>query len=281
LAVHGHYAGEAGARAALGIGRAALDTMVSTLSMQTFDQYGQNYQDVVQEAIGFAGLEYEFFVKAKARVIRHLAARLDRAVGASLLDVGCGIGTLHDHLGRTFARICGVDVSEVSIDVAKTRHPEFEYRVMEGNEIPYSSAAFDVVTAINVLHHIKPDSWPNFVLELKRVIRPRGVACIIEHNPFNPLTQLAVHRCPFDKDAHLLRAAQANRLLKAAGFVHVQASYFLLTPLLSAAAISLERWLSALPLGAQYAAVGKRPADEANEVVMRPELRRHSEVGTK
>jgi 2-polyprenyl-3-methyl-5-hydroxy-6-metoxy-1,4-benzoquinol methylase len=73
--------------------------------MPTFDQYGKNYQDVVQRAIDFAGLEYEFFVKAKARIIRHLAAGFDRAAGASLLDVGCGVGTLHDHLGGTFARI--------------------------------------------------------------------------------------------------------------------------------------------------------------------------------
>ena len=227
--------------------------------MQTFDQYGKNYQDVVQGAIDFAGLEYEFFVKAKARMIRHLAAGLDRAAGASLLDVGCGIGTLHDHLDGTFARICGVDVSEVSIEAAKARHPEFEYRVMQGNEIPYPSATFDVVTAINVLHHVDPKAWPTFVLELKRVIRPRGLACVIEHNPLNPLTRLVVFRCPFDRDAHLLRAAQANRLLKAAGFAHVRASYFLLTPLSSMAAYRFERWLSALPLGAQYAAVGERP----------------------
>jgi 2-polyprenyl-3-methyl-5-hydroxy-6-metoxy-1,4-benzoquinol methylase len=234
--------------------------------MQTFDQYGGNYRHVVQRAIDFAGLDYEFFVKAKARIIKHLAAKFDRAADVSLLDVGCGIGALHDHLGGRFARICGVDVSEVSIEAAKERHPEFEYRVMVGNEIPYPSAAFDIVTAINVLHHIDPDAWPDFVLELKRVIRPNGVACIMEHNPFNPLTRLVVLRCPFDKDAHLLGAAQANRLLKAAGFAHVRSSYFLLTPFSSAAAYSLERWLSVLPLGAQYAAVGEHPGSGSNEL---------------
>ena len=36
--------------------------------MQTFDQYEGNYRDLVQRAIDFAGLEYEFFVKAKARM---------------------------------------------------------------------------------------------------------------------------------------------------------------------------------------------------------------------
>jgi 2-polyprenyl-3-methyl-5-hydroxy-6-metoxy-1,4-benzoquinol methylase len=234
--------------------------------MQTFDQYGGNYRDVVQRAIDFAGMEYEFFVKAKARMVEHLAAKFDRAAHVSLLDVGCGIGILHDYLGGKFTRICGADVSEVSIEAAKGRHPEIEYRVMEGNKIPYPSAAFDIVTAINVLHHIDPEARPDFVLELKRVIRPNGVACIIEHNPLNPLTRLAVFRCPFDKDAHLLGAAQANRLLAAAGLARVHASYFLLTPFLSARATNLERWLSALPLGAQYAAVGERPSSDPKEL---------------
>ena len=72
--------------------------------MQTFDQYGPNYRDVVQRAIDFAGLEYEFFVKAKARIIKQLATRFDRAADVSLLDVGCGVGILHDHLGGTCAR---------------------------------------------------------------------------------------------------------------------------------------------------------------------------------
>src|SRR5437588_117500 len=105
--------------------------------MQTFDQYGPNYQDVVQRAIDFAGLEHEFFVKAKARIIKQLTTRFGRPADVSLLDVGCGVGILHDHLGDTCPHICGVDVSEVSIEAAKERHPEIEYRVMEGNHISY------------------------------------------------------------------------------------------------------------------------------------------------
>jgi len=244
----------------MGIERAALEALVSRAeSMQTFDHYGSSYRDVVQQAINFAGVEYEFFVKAKARIITDLLAQFDGAADVRLLDVGCGVGTLHEHLGGAFAGIYGVDVSEVSIEVAKQRHPEFEYRVMEENEIPYPAAAFDIVTVINVLHHVDPEGWPDFVLELKRVIRPGGIACIIEHNPLNPLTRLVVLRCPFDRDAHLLKAAQANHLLEGAGFTHVRSSYFLVTPFSSAFAYGLERWLSALPLGAQYAAVGNVP----------------------
>jgi len=90
------------------------------------------------------------------------------------------------------------------------------------------------------------------------IVRPNGLICVIEHNPFNPLTRLAVLRCPFDKDAHLLRAAQARRLLERAGLTHVRSSHFLLTPFSSSAAHHVERWFSGLPLGAQYVVTGER-----------------------
>ena len=232
--------------------------------MQTFDQYGSNYAEVVQRSVDFAGMQYDFFVRAKARMIKQFAAakRLDPAAGASFLDVGCGVGGLHDGLVDTFARICGVDVSEKSIEAAKERNPRFEYRVMTGNSIPYPAGVFDMVTAINVLHHVDPASWQLVVLELKRVVRPNGIVCVIEHNPFNPLTRLAVLRCPFDKDAHLLRAAQARKLFQGAGLTHVSSKYFLLTPFSSAVAHRVEQWFGGLPLGAQYVVVGERALDD-------------------
>ncbi|MER8766241.1 glycosyltransferase [Mesorhizobium sp. M0968] len=77
----------------------------------------------------------------------------------------------------------------------------------------------------------------------KRFTRPGGVACIIEHNPYNLLTRLAVFRCPFDQDAVLLNAAKARCLFQ----------HFLLLPLARPFARKIERALAPLPLGAQYA----------------------------
>jgi ubiquinone/menaquinone biosynthesis C-methylase UbiE len=239
-------------------------------AMQTFDQYGDNYKEVVQRSIDFVGLQYDFFVKAKTRIIKQLAAAkcLDRTTGASLLDVGCGVGGLHGALAGTFVRICGVDVSEKSIEVARERNPRFEYRVMTGNSIPYPAGVFDMATAINVLHHVEPTSWHLVVLELKRVVRPNGLVCVIEHNPFNPLTRLAVLRCPFDRDAHLLTAAQARQLLEGAGLTNVRSDHFLLTPSSSAVAHRVEQWFGRLPVGAQYVATGERPMDDCAECLV-------------
>jgi ubiquinone/menaquinone biosynthesis C-methylase UbiE len=231
--------------------------------MHTFDKYKSDYRNVVQQSIDFAGVQYDFFVAAKARMIKEVAAsKWPHRGDLVYLDVGCGVGTLHAHVANAFSRICGIDVSEKSLEAARERNPTCEYRVMEGGTLPYQAATFDLVTAINVLHHVVPADWTEFVLELKRVIRPGGLVTLIEHNPWNPLTRLAVYRCPFDKDAHLLSAARSRRLLKSAGLSNVSSRHFLLTPSSSTPALAIERWVSSVPLGAQYIATGERRAEE-------------------
>jgi hypothetical protein len=85
-----------------------------------------------------------------------------------------------------------------------------------------------------------------------RVTRPGGLVCVIEHNPLNPLTRLAVARCPFDADATLLGAGRAAALLRGVGARDVETEYFLLLPSRAPLARRFERLLRAVPLGAQY-----------------------------
>jgi hypothetical protein len=91
---------------------------------------------------------------------------------------------------------------------------------------------------------------------MRRVARPGALICIIEHNPLNPLTRLAVARCEFDRDAVLLGAGKARKLMAAAGLREIDARYFLLLPSEAKPARQVERALGNLPLGAQYAAFG-------------------------
>jgi ubiquinone/menaquinone biosynthesis C-methylase UbiE len=234
--------------------------------MPLFDQYSTTYGEAVQDSIRFSGLRHEFFIKAKADLLRSLVrARFAPGEGRKLLDVGCGIGEMHTHLEGIFERICGVDVSASSITAAKARYPENDYRVMEDGRIPYPSAVFDMVTAVCVLHHVEPTQWPAFLAELMRVVRPRGIVCIIEHNPFNPLTRLAVMRCPFDKDARLLSAGRTRRLMQDAGLRDVTTRHFLLFPFRSGLTERIERGLGAIPLGAQYIATGECPAGDNHQ----------------
>ena len=87
---------------------------------------------------------------------------------------------------------------------------------------------------------------------MARVLRPGGLALILEHNPWNPLTRLAVARCPFDDDAILLGPSEATRHLSGAGLVREEKRYILFFPFDARIFRRVESGLGALPLGAQY-----------------------------
>jgi SAM-dependent methyltransferase len=224
---------------------------------ELFDSYDKSYDAVVQSSIDFSGLPHSFFMTAKADLLRDLlATRLLVEGKPDALDVGCGVGAFHPAISGMFRRLCGTDVSAASIEEAKRRNPGAEYKTYDGEVLPYDSATFDCATAICVMHHVAPEKWLHFLREIRRVLRPGGLVCVIEHNPFNPLTRLAVARCEFDRDAVLLRAGQTERLMANAGLRDIDTRYFLLLPWATPLMRRIEHSVRRAPLGAQYATCG-------------------------
>jgi SAM-dependent methyltransferase len=223
---------------------------------ELFDGYRDNYRDVVQSSIDFSGLPHSFFMRAKVDLLRELIARHGGPDKPAMLDVGCGVGSLHPLLRGIVGPLSGIDVSPDCIVQARADNRDGDYRAFDGKSFPFDDASFDLVTAICVLHHIAPVARANFVAEMRRVARPGGLVCIIEHNPLNPMTRLAVMRCEFDRDAALLGVGKVRRLLAAGGLREIGARHFLLLPWETRRARHIEAMLSSMPLGAQYGAFG-------------------------
>ncbi|HVT56363.1 MAG TPA: class I SAM-dependent methyltransferase [Xanthobacteraceae bacterium] len=224
---------------------------------ELFDRYDRSYGAVVQSSIDFSGLPHDFFLQAKADLMREKIAAHFGAKKPDGLDVGCGVGSFHPYVRELFARFCGADISEKSIDEARARRADVEYTAYDGVSLPYPAGSFDFVSAICVMHHVPPVQWPAFMAELRRVARAGGLIAVIEHNPFNPLTRLAVNRCEFDRDAVLLRASKTESLMKQAGLSRAASDYFLFFPVKAEIALRTERGLRKLPLGAQYMTCGE------------------------
>lgn len=224
---------------------------------QLFDTYDKTYGAVVQSSINFSGLPHSFFMQAKAEMLREvIAAKFDGAAALSALDVGCGTGEFHPYARGLFGRLCGSDVSESCVAQAQRANPDVAYRTSTDGVLPYADGSFDLTTTICVMHHVPPAEWPAFVREMRRVTRPGGVVCVIEHNPLNPLTRLAVARCEFDRDAVLLRSGTTRRLLAEAGLRDVETRFFLALPFAKPLARRIEGMIARLPLGAQYLTTG-------------------------
>lgn len=218
-----------------------------------FDSYKDHYSGAVDAAVAFTGLSAKSFTQTKASYLIDIV-NASHGVGGSLcaLDIGCGIGNYHGLLKQRFARLAGVDVSSECLETARSRHPDVDYRSYDGDVLPYPDASFDVAFTICVIHHVPPTQWKAFAGEMRRILKPGGLALVFEHNPRNPLTLRAINTCPFDADAVLLRAEEAEQLMKGAGFRDVHSRFILTIPPANELFRRLDRLFARLPIGGQY-----------------------------
>lgn len=228
------------------------------MAKDEFDSYSETYTQTVEQSFRFSGLSHDFFQQSKQLMIRDLLRlRLNGLPHPRLLDVGCGIGALHPAISPLFSSISGVDVSKDSIDRARDDNPENAYHHYSGAELPFEDDSFDMTLAACVMHHVPTQHWVRFMDEMSRVVAPGGMVCLIEHNPINPATSLSVARCPFDADAVLLGAGNMRRRMRSAGLLDVATRHFVFFPSNKPSIRKLERLLHWLPLGAQYAGIGR------------------------
>jgi SAM-dependent methyltransferase len=103
-------------------------------------------------------------------------AQFDRWRDKRVLEIGCGIGTDAVNFARAGAEYTGVDLSEVSLDLARQRFGVFglDGGFVQSNAevLDVRAASFDLVYSFGVIHHT-PD--PDAVLrQARRAIRPDG-----------------------------------------------------------------------------------------------------------
>jgi SAM-dependent methyltransferase len=226
-----------------------------------FDKFADEYRQLHQRSIRLSGEEPEFFAEYKVRDVAEFLG--DRARGQALrvLDFGAGTGTSVPHFRRHLpaARLTCLDVSRKSLAVGQERFAgQAEFVHFNGRQIPYEDGAFDVAFAACVFHHIDPEQHVPLLAEIRRILTDAGTLFLFEHNPLNPLTVRAVNTCPFDENAVLIRARNLIERMQSVGFSALSRRYRFFFPGPLRALRPLERFLTWLPLGAQYFVVGEK-----------------------
>ncbi|NUM55137.1 MAG: class I SAM-dependent methyltransferase [Candidatus Hydrogenedentes bacterium] len=104
------------------------------------------------------------------------------------LDVGCGDGAIAAAL--TAPLVIGFDVSQRCAHLSATRG--ISSLVADATQaFPFAERSFDTVYCVDVLHHLE-GRWAPLLIEVRRVLRPRGTLVIVEpdaRNPFVRITQ--------------------------------------------------------------------------------------------
>jgi SAM-dependent methyltransferase len=222
-----------------------------------FDRYASSYAELLDDPVRNRFTRDPLhFHRRKWLLMERLLKRVGVTPGTlKWLDVGCGHGELLELAGKNFAEAIGCDPS------GKMLPPNSPFRMhvqRSLTELPFDDCSIDIVTAVCVFHHIHGKDRGLLLGEIRRVLRPGGLICIIEHNPWNPVTRSIVKRCPVDADAELLSASETGRLLDAAGFRPLALEYFLYLPeKLFSKFSAVERLLAKVPLGGQYALLSR------------------------
>lgn len=107
--------------------------------------------------------------------------------GESVLDVGCGTGSLALVAKRqvgTLGEVHGIDASPEMIAraLAKARRTGIDatFEVASADALPYPDERFDVVLSTVMLHHLPKTVRVAAMHEMKRVLRPAGRALIVD-----------------------------------------------------------------------------------------------------
>jgi ubiquinone/menaquinone biosynthesis C-methylase UbiE len=100
----------------------------------------------------------------------------DEHRGGSVLEVGCGMGTMAVNWARAGAAVTAVDLNPTAVQQTRRRFEleglEAEIGEADGRALPYRDDGFDYAYSWGVLHH-SPE-LDRSLAELVRVVRPGG-----------------------------------------------------------------------------------------------------------
>jgi SAM-dependent methyltransferase len=98
---------------------------------------------------------------------------------AVVLEIGCGIGRILQHLAGRYREVHGTDISAGMVEQGTRRLAHLEnVRFHHGNGYdlePFADASVDLVYSAYVFQHMPKTIAYNYFLEVERVLRPDGL----------------------------------------------------------------------------------------------------------
>ena len=114
----------------------------------------------------------DFFTPITALAIQPLLDAADAGAGSNLLDIATGPGSVAAKAASLGAGCIGVDLSPGMIALARSSHPDIDFRVAEVEHLPFAEGSFDAIVCNFGLGHFP---WPEAaVAECLRVLKVGG-----------------------------------------------------------------------------------------------------------
>lgn len=184
--------------------------MMSNELRSSYDRVAEDYAEQFRDELG------------KKPFDRKMLDWLAEKVGGLgvICDMGCGPGQVARYLHDRGVKACGVDLSPAMVQQAQSLNPAINFQ--QGDMLALTDVAdnsYGGIAAFYSIVHIPRRQVVRVLLELKRVLRPRGVLLLTFH-----IGQEVKHLDEWwgkevDLDFLFFRTDELKGYLTAAGFV--------------------------------------------------------------
>jgi len=126
--------------------------------------------------------------KHKEERLKGILEAVSPKKGEKILEVGCGMGPLLFHIGKSGAKCFGADYSMESLKTGKKifrkigrQNAESFFACSDAIKLPFKSGSFDKILNADFLEHIYPQEKNAVTREMERVLKPKG--SIVSYTP--------------------------------------------------------------------------------------------------
>ncbi len=137
-----------------------------------------DYESVVASRFDLLHARFKDAIEDGDRRLAGLLGALEPIAGRRILDIGCGKGRFARALHARGAAVIGLDISPAMLASARGIDR------VRGSvcRLPFGTASFDGVVAVEVFEHLSPASIDVAFGEIRRVLKPGGRVAIIDKN---------------------------------------------------------------------------------------------------
>jgi ubiquinone/menaquinone biosynthesis C-methylase UbiE len=140
--------------------------------------------------------------------------------GATVLELGCGKAEKTRIVAQKTASVLALEVDEIQLARNRmiTELPNVRFEFGGAENIPAADSSFDIVLMFKSLHHVPTELMDSAFSEIKRVLKPGGVAYISEPiyaGDFNDILRLfhderAVREAAFAAEMRAVSSSQLS-----------------------------------------------------------------------
>lgn len=145
---------------------------------------------------------------------------------ARILDLGCGTGISTRQVAERGGIVFGCDKDELMIAEAKKNNDGLEYLIAGAENLPFSNAEFDAITAFSAFHWFANQKA---LSEIQRILKAGGTFFVVNKNDVGDFKKgyKEIIKSVLRQDLpEAKKGYDPEKLLKQAGFKNIQVKDF-------------------------------------------------------